>query len=193
MLLNRIKIEQKAPSTTRAGFTLLELLIVLFLLTLGYVSLFSTSLGQQSTAAEDMQSTIADSRNIVRHARRLAIAKGAPIAVKFSTSDIQLLNFDGTTISSPTDASEPYRIETTFTFRNSQLLLRSAVTATELYFDEKGRPVSREDSSSAMEPFQTPVTLELVGYNNGDDDGSYSTGDEAFLLISNVTGELIAL
>lgn len=166
---------------------------MLFLLTLGYVSLFSTGLGQQSTTAEGMQSTIADSRNIVRHARRLAIAKGTPVAVKFSASDIQLLNLDGTTIPSPADTSKPYRLETTFTLRSSQLLLRSAVTATEIYFDEKGRPVSREDESSAMEPFKTPVILDLVGYNNGDDDGSYPTSDEAFLLISNVTGELIAL
>lgn len=186
-------MRHQARFNTRAGFTLLELLIVLFLLTLGYVSLFSTGLGEQSTTAEDMKSTIADSRNIVRHARRLAIAKGAPIAVKFSSSEIQLLNLDGSTISSPADAAEPYRVETTFTLRNSQLLLRSEVTALELYFDENGRPVSREDASSAMEPFKTPIILDLVGYNNGNDDGNYSTSDEAFLLISNVTGELIAL
>ena len=44
-----------------------------------------------------------------------------------------------------------------------------------------------------MEPLNTPVILNLNGYNNGDNDGSYTVSDEAFLLISNVTGELISL
>lgn len=186
-------MRHRARFNTKAGFTLLELLIVLFLLSLGYVSLFSAGLGQQPTTADDLQTTVTNSRNIVRYARRLAIAKGDPIAVKFSTSDIQLLHFDGSTVKAPEDMSQPYRLDTTLTLRNSQLLLRSEDTATELYFDEKGRPTSRINASSPMQPFQTPITLEIAGYNNGDDDGKYPTSDEAFLLISNVTGELIAL
>lgn len=186
-------MQHQARFNTRAGFTLLELLIVLFLLTLGYVSLFSSGLGQQPTTADDRQTVVTESRDIIRYARRLALAKGSPIAVKFGPNKIQLLALDGTTVPSPADATQPYQVESTFTFKDNQPDLRSEDPATELYFDDKGRLVSRKNTNAAMEPYQTAVIIALEGYTNANNVSSYSDGGEAFLLISNVTGELIAL
>ena len=177
----------------RAGFTLLELLIVLFLLSLGYATLFSSGFGQQTTTADDVQNTVTQSRNIVRYARRLAISKGSPVAVTINADSIQLHNLDATTVPSPGNSNQAYQLDSAFALSQSELLLRSSETVASFYFDEDGRITSRVSDSESFQPFKTPIAIAMANYDNGNDDGSYATTDTAFLLISNVTGELIPL
>jgi len=181
-------------STTRTGFTLLELLIVIFLLSLGYVSLFSSGLGQSTDTVDGRQITVMQSRDAIRYARRLAIANGTPVEVIVNSDNIQLFLEDGTATPSPEKSSQPYRIDSDFELSNSSMKLLDNDTVITFFFDVSGRPVSRSSSGDEMQPLTDPFKIFLAGYDNGNDDGDYTKDDvEAFLLISNLTGELIAL
>jgi len=181
-------------STTRTGFTLLELLIVLFILSLGYVSLFSSGMGQQDSETDDLQSTVSESLDAISYARRLAVATGSPIEVVLGTADIQLFNEDGSATPLPENSAKPYLVESDFSYKSSILELYTGESVSSFFFNERGRLVSRESDSADMQPLSTPLAMSIAGYDNSGKAAAYNDKIEsAFLLINNVTGELMPL
>lgn|GEM_PF-6444224 len=174
--------KQKARINTRAGFTLLELLIVLFLLSMGYASLYSAGLGS-SDDGDTYQQTIEESREIILYGRKLALAKGQAVMVRISNKKIQLLNQDGSTaVPSPTEQSGAYEVISAYAYSRSTLKLYDDTDVTDFYFDSQGRLASRASTADELVPLILPLTLGLQ------DDAGTNTG---FILLSNVTGELI--
>ncbi len=172
----------KARSKRSRGFTLLELLIVLFLLSLGYVSLYSAGLGQTDDT-DDYASAVAENQQVLRYARQLAIAKGQPVAFSIDSASIQLFASDGTTaVPSPFKINEAYSVVSSHVLTSSSQLRYDDITPTQLYFDAAGRLTATTAPSLTHAPLKQSLTLMMRN-----DSGV----DEPYLLISNVTGELI--
>lgn len=171
----------KARCNTRAGFTLLELLIVLFLLSLGYLTLYSAGFEEDET--DKYAETINESREIIRYARRYAIAKGMPVMVTVSADGISLHDHNGSdTIMSPLNESVSYQTSSDYTLSNGTLRTSGGTQVSAFYFDYQGRLASRDGSSGDFYPLQERIAVTIKA-----DDGSTNT----FLLLSNVTGELM--
>lgn len=177
---------KKARFNSLEGFTLLELLIVLFLLSLGYASLYSAGLGKNKEV-DDFQTTKEESREIITFARRLAQAKGSPIAVKITTNKIQLFDDTETTpIPSPLSTKvTPYEVISNFRLSTGTLKLHNTTPVTLFYFDSEGRLSSREKPTDTnLLPLSTVLKITI--------EETPGTTEE-LLTISNVTGEIMSI
>lgn len=171
---------------TVAGFTLLELLIVLFLVSLGYVSLYSAR-QEPSQGSSSFETTSKEAITAIRYARNFALASGRPVAITIKPSSVTLTEQDlSTPLQSPTEA-KPYSISApdNFSFKQGTIETIGSKKLDQFYFDNQGRLGSFEQGSNVMSPLKSPLSISY-------EDSSQSRATQhPFMEISNVTGEIM--
>ncbi len=176
----------KARIKTLAGFSLLELLVVLFLLSLGYATLYSAGIGD-SDQSDSFETTKSEVRASIRYAKRLALAKGQPVAVSILADEIRLFDSTGTNaIPSPT-TKKAYVVSSSFSLSSfvvdeTTLMLADGNSVSQIYFDEHGRLSSKVTAGDAFSPLKDSVSITIS------DAGGAA---EKIVTINNITGELM--
>lgn len=164
---------------------------MVFILSLGYASLYSTGLGERDTDTGSPVELVQQTRDLLRFARRLSIAQGVHVQVKVDSDGIALTKPDGSQLSAPANTALPFRVDSPL-LRTTVLYTADDDRIDSFVFNEKGQPMA-DAGGGAFQPLKAPIQVAATGYDNEDDDGRFSTDDQAFLLISNLTGELIPL
>ena len=155
-------------------------------MSLGYATLYSAGIGGDDQS-DSFESAKAEVRESIRYAKRLALAKGQPVAISVLADEVRLYDSTGTTpIPSPLTKSA-YVVSSDFTLSSfvldeSTLLLADGDNVTQIFFDEHGRLSSRAAAADALSPLKNSVTITIT---------NISGTAENILNINNITGELM--